>query len=58
MRKLLYCIGIGVLFAACAKKAENKVTETPAVTHSYKTSFLGWYIYEQDGVRVVMPSLL
>jgi|GEM_PF-4657092 len=46
MRKLLYCIGIGVLFAACAKKAENKVTETPAVTHSYKTSFLGWYIYE------------
>lgn len=48
MRKLLYCIGISVLFAACVKKSENKDTEISAVTHS------GLYIYEQNGDTVTL----
>lgn len=48
MRKLLYCIGISVFFAACVKKAENKDTEISAVTHS------GLYIYEQNGDTVTL----
>lgn len=54
MRKLLYCIGISVFFAACVKKAENKEAEIPAVTHSGKTSHSGMYIYEQNGDTVTL----
>src|SRR5690606_21780662 len=54
MRKLLYCIGISVLFAACVKKAENKDTEISAVIHSGKTSHSGMYIYEQNGDTVTL----